>query len=344
MPRKICFNMLKADSVQPPRVAILGSGSWATALAKLVMCNVEHINWYMRRQEKIEEFIQLGKNPSYLSAARFDTSRISFTSDINDVIQDSDILIVAIPSPYLKQSLKRVKKSMRKKIVVSAVKGMVPEENLVISDYMHQVFHVPNEQLGVVAGPCHAEEVALERLSYITIGCPNRQRAHDIASLFATSFVHTAISDDIWGLEYSSVMKNIYAIASGICSGLKYGDNFQSVLVANAAQEMARFAQAMNPIPRDITASAYLGDLLVTCYSHFSRNRQFGNMLGIGYSVRSAQIEMEMVAEGYYGSKCIHELNQRQRVNMPIADAVYDILYNQVAPAQAIRDLSAKLH
>ena len=335
--------MLSAKSLQPPTVAILGSGSWATAIAKLVMCNVEHINWFMRRQEKIDEFIQLGKNPSYLSAARFDTSRISFTSDINEVINDSEVLILAIPSPYLKQTMKKVKKSLRKKIVISAVKGMVPDENMVISDYMKHVFHVPTDQFGVIAGPCHAEEVALERLSYLTIGCSNRQRAHDMSSLFATPFVNTAVSDDIWGLEYSSVMKNIYAIAAGICSGLKYGDNFQSVLVANAAQEMARFAQAMNPIPRDITQSAYLGDLLVTCYSHFSRNRQFGNMLGIGYSVRAAQIEMEMVAEGYYGTKCIHELNQRFRVYTPIVDAVYDILYNQKEPETAIKELTLKL-
>lgn len=325
------------------RIAILGSGSWATALAKMVMCNTDHINWYMRRKEKIEEFIRVGKNPGYLSAARFDTSRISFTDDINEVVSNSDILVVAIPSPYLKQSLKKLHKTVRHKIVISAVKGMVPEENMVISDYMHFKFKIPMDQLGVIAGPCHAEEVALERLSYITIGCPDRNRAKELSALFTTPFVHTTISEDIWGLEYSSVMKNIYAIAAGICSGLKYGDNFISVLVANAIQEISRFANAMNPMQRSIIDSAYLGDLLVTCYSHFSRNRQFGNMIGIGYSVRSAQIEMEMVAEGYYGTKCIHELNERYHVYLPIVDAVYDIIYNQKNASQVIQELAGKL-
>lgn len=328
---------------QQPRIAILGSGSWATALAKMVMCNTEQINWFMRRQEKIEEFIRIGKNPGYLSAARFDTSRIHFTSDINEVVAQSDILVVAIPSPYLKQSLGKMRKSIRQKIVISAVKGMVPDENMVVSDYMHFRFHIPMDQLGVIAGPCHAEEVALERLSYLTIGCPNRQRAQYLAQFFTTPFVKTAVSEDIWGLEYSSVMKNIYAIATGICSGLKYGDNFISVLVSNAGQEIARFANAMNPMQRDVTQSAYLGDLLVTCYSHFSRNRQFGNMIGLGYSVRAAQIEMEMVAEGYYGTRCIHELNERYHVALPIVDAVYEIIYNQKPASQVIQDLAKQL-
>ncbi len=325
------------------KVAVLGSGSWATAIAKMLMCNVERISWFMRRQEKIDEFVRLGKNPSYLSAARFDTSRISFTSDINEVVRDADILVVAIPSPYLKQALKKLHKSIRQKLVISAVKGMVPEENMVISDYMHFRFHVPMDQLGVIAGPCHAEEVALERLSYITIGCPNRERADQMSKLFSTQFVKTTVSEDLWGLEYSSVMKNIYAIAAGICNGLKYGDNFISVLTSNAIQEIARFANAMNPMRRDISDSAYLGDLLVTCYSHFSRNRQFGNMIGMGYSVRAAQIEMEMVAEGYYGTRCIHELNERYHVHLPIADAVYQILYEQKPASVVIQELAAKL-
>ena len=325
------------------KIAILGSGSWATAIAKMVMQNTDSINWYMRRQEKIDEFIRIGKNPGYLSAARFDTSKIHFTADINEVVKQSDVLIVAIPSPYLKQSFGKLKKSLRQKIVISAVKGMVPEENMVINDYMHFHFNVPMEQLGVIAGPCHAEEVALERLSYLTIGCANKERAQEMAQLFSTPFVNTTISEDIWGLEYSSVMKNIYAIAVGICSGLKYGDNFISVLISNAINEISRFANAMNPMYRNITDSAYLGDLLVTCYSHFSRNRQFGNMLGLGYSVRAAQIEMEMVAEGYYGTKCLHELNERYKVYLPIADAVYDILYEQKNPATVIQDLAGKL-
>lgn len=325
------------------RIAILGSGSWATALAKIVMQNVPEIAWYMRRPEKIEEFLQLSKNPSYLSSVSFDTSRIHFTSDINEVVAMSDVLVIAIPSPYVKQSLKKLRRSLRGKIVISAVKGMIADDNMVLSDYLHQRFRVPYEQIGIIAGPCHAEEVALERLSYLTLGCANRERAREIAQLFSTSFVHTSVSEDVLGLEYSSVMKNIYSIAAGICHGLKYGDNFQAVLLSNATQEIARFILAMSPMHRDISDSAYLGDLLVTSYSRFSRNRQFGAMIAMGYSVKAAQVEMEMVAEGYYGTKCIHELNDRYHVSLPIVDAVYDILYEHKSPMLVIHDLTDKL-
>ncbi len=325
------------------RIAILGSGSWATALAKIVMYNVPEIAWYMRRPEKIEEFLQLRKNPSYLSSVSFDTSRIRFTSDINEVVAMSDVLIIAIPSPYVKQSLKKLRRSLRSKIVISAVKGMIADDNMVLSDYLHQRFQVPYEQIGIIAGPCHAEEVALERLSYLTLGCVGRERAREIAQLFATPFVHTSVSEDVLGLEYSSVMKNIYSIAAGICHGLKYGDNFQAVLLSNSIQEIARFILAMSPMHREISESAYLGDLLVTSYSRFSRNRQFGAMIAMGYSVKAAQVEMEMVAEGYYGTKCIHELNSRYHVSLPIVDAVYDILYEHKSPMLVIRDLTDKL-
>ena len=220
---------------------------------------------------------------------------------------------------------------------------MVPDENMVVTEYLHVRYEVPNEQLGMIAGPCHAEEVALERLSYLTIGCTEKENAQVMAQLFETPFVHTTGSDDVWGLEYSSVMKNIYAIASGICYGLKYGDNFQAVLAANAVQEMNRFINATYPTHRDINGSAYLGDLLVTTYSQFSRNRQFGNMLGRGYSVKTAQLEMEMIAEGYYGSKCIHDFNERFHVDLPIADAVYDILYRHASPSLTIQSLTNQL-
>jgi len=325
------------------KIAIIGSGSWATAIAKIVMHNTDEIYWFMRQQEKIDEFIRLGTNPGYLSAAKFDTSRIHFSNDINKVADAADVLIVAIPSPYLKSSLGKLRKSIRRKVVISAVKGMVPEENMIITDYIRLRYKVPQDQLGIIAGPCHAEEVALERKSYLTIGCSDRSLAKEMAALFVTPFVQTTTSEDVWGLEYSSVMKNIYAIAAGVCHGLKYGDNFQAVLVSNAIQEIQRFATAMNPIYRNVIESGYLGDLLVTCYSQFSRNRQFGNMIGMGYSVRSAQLEMEMVAEGYYGTKCIHELNQRYHVNLPIMEAVYDILYNAKPPRLVIQALSEKL-
>ena len=325
------------------KIAILGSGSWATALAKIVMQNQPEVNWFIRRQEVIDEFIATGKNPTYLGAANFDVSRIHFSSDINQTIAQSDILILAIPSPYVKQSLTKIRRNMTNKVVISAVKGMIPDENIIITDYLHQRFNIPMDQLGVIAGPCHAEEIALERLSYLTIGCENRQNAEMMAKLFRTDYVHTTTSSDVTGLEYSSVMKNIYAIAAGMCQALHYGDNFQAVLLSNAIQEIQRFATAMSNVPRDITASGYLGDVLVTGYSQFSRNRQFGQMLGMGYSVRAAQMEMEMVAEGYYGTKAIHKANERMQVALPIVDAMYEILYNRQKAKPIIKSLTTKL-
>ena len=325
------------------RVAILGSGSWATALAKIVLQNQPKINWYIRRQEVIDEFIATSKNPSYLSIAQFDTSRIRFSSDINSIISQSDILILAIPSPYVRQSLNKIRRNMTHKIVISAVKGMIPDENMIVTDYLHSRFNIPQEQLGIIAGPCHAEEIALERLSYLTIGCENLEHAEEWASLFRTPFVHTTTSSDVIGLEYSSVMKNIYAIAAGMCQSLHYGDNFISVLMTNAIQEIQRFAAATSPVHRDITASGYLGDMLVTAYSKFSRNRQFGQMVGMGYSVKAAQMEMEMVAEGYYDTRAVYLANQRMQVALPIVDAMYANLYERQSPMSVIRALTTKL-
>ncbi len=325
------------------RIAILGGGSWATAIAKIALVNNDEINWYMRRQEQIDEFIRHSKNPSYLTGVHFDTDRINFTSNINHVVAVSDILILATPSPFLKQHLKKLRRKLDKKLIVSAIKGIVPDENMVISDYFEHIYNVPKENIAVLAGPCHAEEVALERLSYLTIGCIDRDKAKLLAEQFSTSFIRTSISDDIMGIEYSSVMKNIYSIASGICHGLKYGDNFQAVLISNAIQEINRFCNAINPLHRNINEPAYLGDLLVTAYSKFSRNRLFGTMIGKGYSVKTAQIEMEMIAEGYYATKCIHEINEKYQVNMPIVDSIYEILYNRCSPTLEIRKLTEKL-
>lgn len=326
-----------------PQIAVMGGGSWPTALAKMILDNVDTLNWYMRRQDQIDEFKIQGRNPDYLTATKFDVQRINFTSDINAVVRDSDILVLAVPSPFMKQHLKRLHRSMKRKVIVSAIKGMVPDENMVVTDYLHIKYDIPIENLGVIAGPCHAEEVAYERLSYLTIGCTNLERAKQLAQYFETPYVKTTTSDDIIGLEYCSVMKNIYAIAAGICYGLKYGDNFQSVLLSNAIQEMKRFANATNPLQRDIDHSAYLGDLLVTAYSKFSRNRQFGTMIGRGYSVKTAQLEMEMIAEGYYGTKCIHEFNERYKVDLPIVDAVFNILYKFHSPTLEIQNLATKL-
>lgn len=325
------------------RIAVMGGGSWATAIAKIVLHNTPAINWYMRRQDQIDEFIRLSKNPSYLTATKFDTSRIHFSNDINEIVGDSDILIIAIPSPFIKLHLKKLRRKIGKKMVISAIKGMVPDENMVVSDYLHHKYNIPLNNIGVLAGPCHAEEVAMERLSYLTIGCNDRDNACQFAKLFKAPFVNTSVCEDIYGLEYSSVMKNIYSIAAGICHGLKYGDNFQAVLVSNAIQEMNRFSKAISPMHRDINNSAYLGDLLVTAYSKFSRNRLFGTMIGKGYSVKTAQLEMEMIAEGYYATKCIHEVNEQYHVDMPIVEAVYNILYNRCSPTLEIRQLADKL-
>lgn len=322
------------------KIAIIGGGSWATALAKIVLTHEDSINWYIRRTDQIEDFKRLGHNPSYLTGVHFDVSHIQFSSDINKVTRESDILIFVTPSPYLKAQLKKLKTKLANKFVVIAIKGIVPDENMIISTYFNRVLDVPMENIAVVSGPCHAEEVALERLSYLTIGCRDEEKAELFSKKLNTFYIKTSVSNDVDGIEYASVLKNVYAIAAGICTGLKYGDNFQAVLLSNAIQEMERFLSVIHPIPRDIDKSVYLGDLLVTGYSNFSRNRVFGTMIGRGYSVKTAQIEMAMVAEGYYGTKCMKEINEHFHVNTPILDAVYNILYKRVPPMTEIKLLT----
>lgn len=322
------------------RVAIMGGGSWATAIAKIVLNHEEKINWYMRRDDRIEEFKRLGHNPAYLTSQHFDVSRINFSSDINQIVKESDTLIFVTPSPYVKSHLKKLKTSLKDKLVVTAIKGIIPEINLTVSKYFERVYNVPEDQVATIGGPSHAEEVALDRLCYLTVGCRSENNAKLIADVLTSRNVKTSTSFDIEGIEYSSVLKNVYAIAAGICHGLKYGDNFQSVLVSNAIQETDRFLQIIEPGERKISSSAYLGDLLVTMYSNFSRNRVFGTMIGQGYSVKTAQLEMEMIAEGYYGTKCMKDINKQLQVNMPILDAVYNILYERISPSVEIKILS----
>ena len=324
----------------PGKIAIMGGGSWATAIAKMVLVQEETINWYMRRDDRIADFKRLGHNPAYLTGVKFDVKRINFSSNINEIVRQSDTLIFVTPSPYLKSHLKKLKTRIRDKFIITAIKGIVPDDNLIVSEYFTSEYGVPRENIAVLAGPCHAEEVALERLSYLTVACPDTDKACIVARKLGNSYIKTSVSNDVVGIEYSSVLKNVYAIAAGICSGLKYGDNFQAVLVSNAIQEMYRFLQTVHPLDRNVEESAYLGDLLVTCYSNFSRNRTFGTMIGKGYSVKSAQIEMEMIAEGYYGTKCIKEINRHYHVNMPIADAVYNILYERISPNMEIKLLT----
>ena len=323
-------------------VAILGSGSWATALAKIVLHNEHEINWYIRKQETIDEFKEIRRNPNHLEWAYFDISRIHFSADINTVVDQSDLIVLAIPSPYLTLTLSEITVDMSQKKVISAVKGMISDENMLVTDYMQKYFNVKECNLGVITGPCHAEKIALERLRYLTVGCKDMEKAREWSQLFDTPYVRTTPSNDVEGLEYASVMKNIYAIAAGMCKSLHYGDNFMAVLLTNAMHEIIRFAKAKSDVPRDITDSGYLGDVLVTAYSNFSRNRQFGQMIGMGYSVKAAQTEMEMVAEGYYGTKAIWMTNQELKVDIPIVEAVYKILYERKSAKAIIRELTKK--
>ena len=323
------------------KIAIIGGGSWATAIAKIVVGHTHHIGWYMRRDDQISDFQRMGHNPSYLTSVHFNTDEIHFESDINKIVQLYDTLVFVVPSPYLKSHLKKLKTRLKDKFIITAIKGIVPDDNLVCSEYFHQVFDVPYSYLACLGGPSHAVEVALERLSYLTVGCADREKAQAFTDVLSSEYIKTKTSSDVIGIEYSSVLKNVYAIAAGICSGLKFGDNFQAVLMSNAVQEMNRFLNTINPNEeRNITDSVYMGDLLVTGYSNFSRNRTFGTMIGKGYSVKSAQIEMEMIAEGYFGTKCMKEINRHCHVNMPILDAVYNILYERISPQIEIKLLT----
>lgn len=296
----------------------------------------------MRSDDKIEEFRRTGHNPSYLTDVAFDTSRIEFSSDINHVAKGADTLVVAMPSPYFLPGFSHLREDISGKNVVSAVKGIVPDKNMIITDYLEQERGVDRGNMLVIGGPCHAEEVALERLSYLTIGCRDMAKARTFSSLIASSRMKTIISDDVDGIEYAAVLKNVYAIAAGMVNGMKSGDNFMAMLVSNSVREMRKFVDTIAPMPRDIDLSAYLGDLLVTAYSRFSRNHNFGSMIGKGYSVKVAMMEMNMVAEGYYGTKCMYEINKRPdlRVGMPILDMVHSVLYEGVNVRRAMTALA----
>ncbi|MCF6241991.1 MAG: NAD(P)-binding domain-containing protein [Bacteroidales bacterium] len=328
------------------KIAVIGGGSWATAIIKMLFENVNSdnkINWYIRDKEVIDSIKETQRNPKYLSSVEIDLDKVNFYVDLNQIINDSDYLIFVIPSAFLNEAMSQVRADMSNKVVVSAIKGIVPDENQIIGEYFHNNFHVPLNSIVIIAGPCHAEEVALERLSYLTIASQDLLKAEFIANKLETRFIKTTISDDIYGTEYSSVLENVFAMAAGICHGLGYGDNFQAVLISNAIQEIKRFVDTVHPISRDIKDSAYLGDLLVTAYSKFSRNRTFGMMIGKGYSVKSAQLEMNMVAEGYYAVNCIHQINKKYNIYMPITDAVYNIIYNNKPAAFEIKLLTDKL-
>ncbi|MEO6882706.1 MAG: NAD(P)H-dependent glycerol-3-phosphate dehydrogenase [Bacteroidia bacterium] len=328
-----------------PKIAVIGGGSWATAIVKIISSNLSgKIIWWIRNTETIDFIAKFKHNPNYLSSVELEVEKLFLESDLRKAIAAADILIMAVPSAFLKEALKSIQpEDLKSKIIFSAIKGIVPENNLIVGEFFHQQYGAPLDSIGVITGPCHAEEVAMEKLSYLTVASKNTENATFIASKLNCRYIKTSISDDIHGTEYSSVLKNIFAIASGICHGLGYGDNFQAVLISNAIQEIKRFVDTVHPISRDINSSAYLGDLLVTAYSQFSRNRTFGSMVGKGYSVKYAQFEMNMVAEGYYAAKCIYEINKTYQVEMPISNAVYNILYEKISPALEIKLLTDKL-
>lgn len=326
----------------PGKIAVMGGGSWATALAKLLLQNCDSIMWYMRRDDRIEDFKRLNRNPVYLTDVQFDCRRIEFSSDINAVCEAADTLVMVMPSPYFKEHISKITADISGKAIVSAIKGIVPDENQLVTDFMVDRFGVNRDNIMVISGPCHAEEVALDRLSYLTIGGHNIELAEGFAKCIAGKHTHTITSTDVNGIEYAAVLKNVYSIAAGIVHGLKQGDNFMAMLVSNAICEMERFLEATCPRQRQICDSVYLGDLLVTSYSRFSRNHNFGSMIGNGYSVKAARMEMEQTAEGYYGTKCIHEINAQYKVDMPILNGVYDILYRNISPARAVSAMASR--
>lgn len=326
------------------RYAMVGSGSWATALVKLLLNNQESIGWYIRNQKNIDNIKSCHHSSSYLESVSLDPNRLRMSTDINEVIDQADVIVFAVPSAYFLETMSKFKGSLKDKFIISAIKGFVDEKNLTIAEYFNEIHNIPYDRIGIVSGPSHAEEVAMERLSYLTLTSKHIEIAKAMCGIFACSYIKTTPGTDIYGVEYAAALKNIYAIAAGICHGLGYGDNFMAVLMTNAFNELATFMNGTHPdSTREINTSAYLGDLLVTGYSQFSRNRTFGSMVGKGYSVKSAQVEMSMVAEGYYASKCIYEINKKYGINMPIADAVYKILYENRYPAFIMRQLTETL-
>ncbi|ETN93989.1 NAD(P)H-dependent glycerol-3-phosphate dehydrogenase [Zhouia amylolytica] len=327
------------------KIAVIGGGSWATAIVKMLCENLDEVGWYMRSVYAKEHLLKENHNPNYLSSVEFRTEQLKLSNDLNEIADYADYLIFVVPSAFLNKELEKLKVSIKDKVIFSAIKGIVPETGLIVGEHFHKVYDIPYENIGVITGPCHAEEVALERLSYITVASADEDKAKFMAEQLSSNYIKTKISDDIIGTEYAAMLKNIYAIAAGIAHGLGYGDNFQSVLMSNSIREMRRFIKKIHKMKRNINNSAYLGDLLVTGYSVFSRNRMFGNMIGKGYTVKSAMMEMNMVAEGYYAAKSAHLITEKlkSKAKTPIIDAVYQVLYEGKDPKKVFGKLTDKL-
>jgi glycerol-3-phosphate dehydrogenase (NAD(P)+) len=326
------------------RIAVIGGGSWATALVKILCNNVDQVNWHMRNQVAVDHILDYRRNPNYLQSIEFDLSKINVSTNLVEMISSADTIIIATPSAFLTKLFEGFPNEiMKNKVVFSAVKGIIPEYNAIPARFIHKTFGTRYDRIGIICGPCHAEEVALEKLSYLTIACQNEGFAENMADKLSCRYIKTTVSDDLFGTEFSAVLKNVYSIASGICAGLGYGDNFQSVLISNAIQEIENFIDEVSPIHRDVKSSAYLGDLLVTAYSKFSRNRTFGYMIGKGYSVKTAQMEMDMIAEGYYATKSVMVIKKKFGIDMPIVEAVNNIIYEKISPVIEMRILADKL-
>lgn len=328
----------------PSKIAVIGGGSWATALVKILSNNTNQLHWWMRNQEAIDHIQQYGHNPKYLQSVSFELNQIKLSNNLVETLDAAQWIIIATPAAFLEEAFKGIgPEHFKNKVVFSAVKGIIPKYNAIPARFIHKSFDVPYEHIGIISGPCHAEEVALERLSYLTLACPDTKLAQQMADALRCRYIQTTTSDDLFGTEFSAVLKNVYALAAGICHGLGYGDNFQAVLISNAIQEIERFIDVIHPVHRDTKTSAYLGDLLVTAYSNFSRNRTFGFMIGKGYGVKTAQLEMNMIAEGYYATKSLYQINEKFKVDMPILSAVYQIVYENKPPGQQIKLLADKL-
>ncbi len=325
------------------KIAVFGGGSWATAIVKMLLENQKKVGWYMRNKDAINYIKENNHNPRYLQSAELEATKLELSNDINKMVSDFDILIFVIPSAFLMQELNKVTTSFKNKIICTAIKGIVPETGLIVGQHFNEEYGVPLNDICVITGPCHAEEVAMERLSYLTVACKDEDKAKFIAKNMASNYINVKTSDDIIGTEYAAVLKNIYAVAAGIAHGLGYGDNFQSVLMSNAIREMKRFIKKVHKMKRNINNSAYLGDLLVTGYSTFSRNRMFGNMIGKGYTVKSAQHEMNMIAEGYYATKSAYKIKKEKGGKTPIINTVYSILYENKNPKKEFKKLTEKL-
>ena len=323
------------------KILVIGGGSWATALSKVISENTKQLMWWMRNEDSISHLQKFSHNPKYLQSASFEMSHIELSSDLTALIAKADVLIFAIPSAFIHDTMKDIPKELFKdKVIFSAVKGMIPEFNMIPARYFHKEYGIAYDQIGIVCGPCHAEEVAMERLSYLTVASSDPTVASQMSSVLDCRYIKTALSDDLFGTEFSAILKNVYALAAGITSGLGYGDNFQAVLISNSIREIGSFIDAVHPIHRDTKTSAYLGDLLVTAYSKFSRNRSFGFMIGKGYSVKTAQLEMNMIAEGYYAVNSLIKVKKEFQVSMPILESVYAILYENAAPKKEMKKLT----